>query len=95
MLSPSKSAHERSDFDPERFLATAGEGRKVVTYTKKQKIFTQGDAEAVFYIQKGKVRLTVVSKRGKEATVGVLNGGDFLGEGALAGQPLRRGLQAP
>lgn len=88
--STTKLDSQRCDFDPKQFLAAVGEGRAVVTYAKKQRIFTQGDvADAVFYIQSGKVRLTVVSNRGKEATVGVLNGGDFLGEGALVGRPLR------
>jgi CRP/FNR family cyclic AMP-dependent transcriptional regulator len=87
---PPKSAKKRRDFDPRKFLATIGEGRKVVAFPKKQTIFTQGDAaDAVFYIQEGKVRLTVVSKIGKEATIGILSDGDFLGEGGLAGQPLR------
>jgi CRP/FNR family cyclic AMP-dependent transcriptional regulator len=79
-------------FDPKKFLATIGEGRKVVSFPKKQPIFTQGDAaDAVFYIQVGKVRLTVVSKVGKEATLGILNEGDFFGEGSLAGQSLHVG----
>ena len=91
MPSP-KSANKRRDFDPKKFLSTIGDGRKSVTFPRKQTIFAQGDAaDAVFYIQKGKVRLTVVSERGKEATVGVLNSGDFFGEGALAGQTLRMG----
>ena len=85
-------AKNKRDFDPKKFLATIGEGRKVVVFPKKQTIFTQGDAaEAIFYIQKGKVRLTVVSKIGKEATLGILNEGEFFGEGGLAGQPLRMG----
>ncbi len=59
---------------------------------RKQEIFAQGDiADAVFYVQTGKVKLTVVSKTGKEATVGILGGGDFFGEGSLAGQALRMG----
>jgi CRP/FNR family cyclic AMP-dependent transcriptional regulator len=63
-----------------------------VAFSTKQKVFTQGDAaDAVFYVQKGKVRLTVVSKVGKEATLGVLSEGEFFGEGALAGQPYRMG----
>jgi len=63
-----------------------------VTVPKKQTIFSQGDAaDAVFYIQEGKVRLTVVSKNGKEATLGILNEGEFFGEGGLAGQSLRMG----
>jgi len=63
-----------------------------VSFPKKQIIFTQGDAaDAVFYIQEGKVRLTVVSQIGKEATLGILNDGEFFGEGGLAGQPFRMG----
>jgi CRP/FNR family cyclic AMP-dependent transcriptional regulator len=80
------------EFDPKEFLATIGEGRKVVSFPKKETIFAQGDAaDAVFYIQEGKVRLTVVSKVGKEATLGILSQGDFFGEGGLAGQHLRMG----
>jgi CRP/FNR family transcriptional regulator, cyclic AMP receptor protein len=79
-------------FDPSTFLATIGEGRKNVTVSRKQGIFSQGDpADAVFYIQKGKVRLTVVSRAGKEATIGILGEANFFGEGALAGQALRMG----
>jgi CRP-like cAMP-binding protein len=86
------SVRKTRDFDPKEFLATIGEGRKVVVFPKKQTIFTQGDAaDAVFYIQEGEVRLTVVSKTGKEATLGILREGDFFGEGGLAGQPLRMG----
>jgi len=79
-------------FDPRKFLATIGEGRKVVAYLRKETIFKQGDpADAVFYIQDGKVSLSVVSKNGKEATLGILRNGDFFGEGSLAGQRLRMG----
>jgi len=61
-------------------------------FSKKQMVFAQGDpADAVFYLQTGKVRLTVVSKNGKEATLGILSEGSFFGEGSLAGQPLRMG----
>ncbi len=92
MASPTNLAPKRRDFDPREFLATIGRGRKVVTFRKKQTIFTQGDAaDAVFYIQDGKVRLTVVSKAGKEATLAILSEGEFFGEGGLAGQPLRMG----
>jgi len=85
-------ARKTRDFDPKEFLATIGEGRKVVVFPRKQTIFTQGDAaDAVFYIQEGEVRLSVVSKTGKEATLGILREGDFFGEGSLAGQPLRMG----
>ncbi len=80
------------DFDPKKFLATIGEGRRVVAIPKKKTVFTQGDqADSVFYIQEGKVRLTVVSKIGKEATLGILSEGEFFGEGGLAGQALRMG----
>jgi CRP-like cAMP-binding protein len=86
------SVKKKHDFDPNAFLATIGEGRRVVAFPKKSTIFAQGDAaNAVFYIQEGKVRLTVVSKIGKEATLGILNPGEFFGEGGLAGQPLRMG----
>jgi len=91
-MASSATVKKNRDFDPKEFLATIGEGRKVVPFPKKQTIFTQGDAaDAVFYIQAGKVRLTVVSKIGKEATLGILGMGDFFGEGCLAGQALRMG----
>ena len=77
-------------FDPKIFLSTVDGGRKIAAFPKKQTIFVQGDpSDAVFYIQKGKVRLTVVSKAGKEAVIGILNEGDFFGEGCLTGQLLR------
>src|SRR3981081_216441 len=83
---------KKRDFDPKLFLTTIGEGRRNVPVPKKHTIYAQGDAcDAVFYIQKGKVRLTVVSTKGKEATIGILNPGDFFGEGGLAGQPVRMG----
>jgi CRP/FNR family cyclic AMP-dependent transcriptional regulator len=92
LAAPTNSAKKKRDFDPKKFLATIGEGRKVVAFSKKQTIFTQGDAaDAIFYIQEGKIRLTVVSEIGKEATLGILTEGDFFGEGGLAGQPLRMG----
>jgi CRP/FNR family cyclic AMP-dependent transcriptional regulator len=91
-MAPTTIAKKNRVFDPKKFLATIGEGRKVLALAKKQTIFTQGDeADAVFYIQEGKVRLTVVSKVGKEATLGILSEGDFFGEGGLAGQSLRMG----
>jgi len=73
------------------FLATIGEGRKIVLFHTKQMIFMQGDeANAVFYIQRGKIKLTVVSNNGKEATIGIVSEKGFLGEGCLAaGQPIR------
>jgi len=85
-------AKRKRDFDPREFLATIGEGRRVVAFPKKQTIFTQGDAaDSIFYVQEGKVKLTVVSNAGKEATLGILSEGEFFGEGGLAGQPLRMG----
>ena len=94
-MRPVTPANKNRAFDPDTFLATIGEGRKSLTVSKKQGIFTQGDvADAVFYIQKGKVKLTVVSKIGKEATIGILDVGNFFGEGALAGQALRMGSAA-
>jgi CRP/FNR family cyclic AMP-dependent transcriptional regulator len=91
-MPPTKSAKKEREFDPKKFLSTIGEGRKSVVFPCNSAIFAQGDdADAVFYVQRGKVRLTVVSERGKEATVGILNAGQFFGEGALAGQPLRMG----
>jgi len=79
-------------FDPKRFLATIGEGRKILAFAKGQTIFAQGGpTDAVFYVQKGKIKLTVVSQTGKEATLGVLGEGSFFGEGGLAGQALRMG----
>jgi CRP/FNR family transcriptional regulator, cyclic AMP receptor protein len=75
-------------FDPKVFLAKVGSGRSIAEYRKKQVIFSQNDrATAVFYIQRGKVKLSVVSKSGKEAVVAILGVGDFIGEGCLAGQP--------
>jgi CRP/FNR family transcriptional regulator, cyclic AMP receptor protein len=86
------AAKKKRDFDPKTFLATIGEGRKIVSATKKEAIYVQGAAsDAVFCILSGKVRLTVVATDGKEATLGILNPGDFFGEGCLAGQPLRMG----
>jgi CRP-like cAMP-binding protein len=77
-------------FDPKTFLSTIDGGRKIEAFPKKQTIFAQGDpCDAVFYIREGKVKLAVVSKSGKEATIGILNEGDFFGEGCLTGQPLR------
>jgi CRP/FNR family cyclic AMP-dependent transcriptional regulator len=77
-------------FDTKTFLSTINGGRTITAVPKKQTIFAQGDSSnAVFYIREGKVKLTVLSKSGKEATIGILNEGDFFGEGCLTGQPLR------
>ena len=88
-------AKNTRNFDPHAFLATIGDGRKTLAVPKERTIFSQGDgADAVFYIQKGKVKLTVVSQTGKEATIGIMSAGSFFGEGALAGQVLRMGSAA-
>src|ERR1700677_979200 len=79
-----------SQFDPKSFLAEVGKGRDQINYQKNQMVFSQGDpAHTIFYIQKGKIKLTVVSKDGKEAVVAILGAGDFFGEGCLAGQSVR------
>jgi len=84
------AANQLSKFNPTAFLLTMDGGRKIAAFPKKQTIFVQGDpSDCVFYIKEGKVKLTVVSKIGKEATIGILNEGDFFGEGCLTGQPLR------
>src|SRR4026208_2277031 len=77
-------------FDPAVFLETAAKGRVISSHPKKQIIFAQGDAaDAVFYIRKGKVKVTVVSTQGKEAVVAILGLDEFVGEGCLIGQPKR------
>ena len=86
---PSLRSNERS-FDSKIFLDKIGEGRTITEYRKNQVVFSQGDpADAIFYIQKGKVKLTVVSEHGKEAVIAILEAGHFFGEGCLAGQPRR------
>jgi len=80
----------RPSFDPKSFLAKIGEGRSIGKYGKDQTLFSQGDlADAVFYIQKGKVKVTVVSEQGKEAVVAILGADEFFGEGCLVGQARR------
>ena len=80
----------RPSFDPKSFLAMVGEGRSIGEYRKDAIVFSQGDpADAVFYIQSGKVKVTVVSEQGKEAVVAMLGTNDFFGEGCLAGQARR------
>ena len=89
-MTPVAAVKQRRKFDLKTFLPTIDQGRTIATFTKKQRVFDQGDlADAVFYIQRGKERLSVVSKSGKEATIGNLNEGDFFGEGCLTGQTLR------
>ena len=81
---------DRALFDPKAFLAKAGTGRVIARYRRNRTVFLQGAAaDSLFYILKGKVKLTVTSKQGKQAVVAILGVGDFLGEGCLAGQELR------
>jgi CRP/FNR family cyclic AMP-dependent transcriptional regulator len=80
----------RRSFDPKSFLAKVGDGRSIAKYGKDQTVYSQGEpADAVFYVQKGKVKLTVVSEQGKEAVVAIFGPGEFFGEGCLAGQAQR------
>lgn len=82
--------HPKAPFDLKVFLTKADGGRTIAEYHSDDRIFAQGDlADAIFHIQKGKVKLTVVSKQGKEAIIAILGQGDFFGEGCLAGQPVR------
>jgi CRP-like cAMP-binding protein len=84
------AAKKLNKFDTKTFLSTINGGRRIEVFSKQQTIFAQGgSSDAVFYIKEGKVKLTVVSQIGKEATIGILNSGDFFGEGCLTGQPLR------
>jgi CRP/FNR family cyclic AMP-dependent transcriptional regulator len=88
--SVTRKAAETPLFNPAVFLATAAAGRDISKYSKKDIIFTQGDeADAVFYIKKGKVKVAVISKQGKEAIVALLGADEFVGEGCLIGQPKR------
>jgi CRP-like cAMP-binding protein len=83
-------AIKRRSFNPKTFLAKVGEGRSIRTYRKNELVFSQGDpADEVFYIQKGKVKVTVISEQGKEAVVAILEDDEFFGEGCLAGQMRR------
>jgi CRP/FNR family cyclic AMP-dependent transcriptional regulator len=80
----------RASFNPKAFLARVGAGRCIATYPKSEVVFSQGDpADEVFYIQKGKVKVTVFSEQGKEAVVAILEADEFFGEGCLAGQVQR------
>jgi CRP-like cAMP-binding protein len=77
-------------FDPKAFLGKVGAGKTILKFEKNQHVFEQGDvADTVCYIQKGSVKLTVLSEQGKEAVVGILEPGQFFGEGCLDGHPLR------
>src|ERR1700735_5346689 len=81
---------ETEMFDPKDFLAKVGVGKTVIEFQKNQKVFSQGDvADTVFYIQNGKVKLTVISEHGKEAVVAILEPGHFFGEGCMNGHKQR------
>src|SRR5438445_13400062 len=85
----SKGTHS---FDAQAFLESSGVSRKIVDFARHEFIFAQGDAcDTVLYIQKGGVKLSVLSKTGREAVIAMLGPGDFFGEGCLAGQPVRMG----
>jgi CRP/FNR family transcriptional regulator, cyclic AMP receptor protein len=87
---PAMKRKGKLSFDPKQFLAKVGKGKTISKYRKDQIVFSQGQiADAVFYIQQGKVRLTVVSEQGKEAVIAILEPGHFFGEGCLNGHPLR------
>ncbi|MGA2647991.1 MAG: Crp/Fnr family transcriptional regulator [Candidatus Sulfotelmatobacter sp.] len=89
-MTPVAAAKKQKRFDPQTFLSTIDGGRTIVTFPRRRTIFNQGGpSDAVFYIQKGKVKLTVSSKAGKEATIGILGECDFFGEGCLSGQAVR------
>jgi CRP/FNR family cyclic AMP-dependent transcriptional regulator len=80
----------KSSFDPKLFLAKVGEGKSILEFAKNQVVFSQGDAaDTVFFIQKGRIKVLVVSEQGKEAVVGILEPGQFFGEGCLNGHPMR------
>lgn len=90
-MTPGKTtAQKRKRFDPKTFLSVIDSGRELAAFAKKQTIFLQGSpSDSVFYLLKGKVQLTVTSKTGKEAVIGLLKEGDFLGESCLTGEALR------
>ena len=80
----------RNEFDPQAFLAKDGTGKTVSTFRKNETVFLQGDAaDRVFYVQTGRVKVVVVSEQGKEAVIGILEPGQFFGEGCLNGQRFR------
>ncbi len=79
-----------AQFDAEAFLNSAGVARTLTEFGKKETLFSQGDpCKNIMYIQKGGVKISVVTKTGREAVVGIVGAGDFIGEGGLAGQPMR------
>src|ERR1700749_1389718 len=89
-ITKTNTANGKGRFNPVAFLETAAQGRILAAHRKREIIFSQGDvADAVFYIKKGKVKVTVVSREGKEAVVAILGVDEFVGEGCLIGQPKR------
>ena len=87
---PDMPENTHQAFDPKEFLARVGEGKTIVDFRKDEIVFAQGDAaDAVFYIQKGRVKVVVISEQGKEAVVGILGPGQFFGEGCMNGHALR------
>ena len=85
------AAQAKPGFDAAAFLANAGLGRRIVQLEPKETFYSQGDpADSIFYLQKGRAKITVVSKTGKEATIAILSAGDFVGEGALVAVPGQR-----
>ena len=90
MLNQVTTARKKLEFNPRTFLSTIGKGREMLSIQKRQTIFAQGDpTDGLFFIQEGKVQLSVVSEAGKEATLAILSEADFFGEGGLAGQAVR------
>src|SRR4029077_12759914 len=88
--SPDRKAAGEALFNPAVFLETTASGRVISTHSKKEVIFAQGeDADSVFYIRKGKVKVAIISKEGKEAVIALLGPDEFVGEGCLIGQPKR------
>ena len=89
---PIKASQTRLDVDAQAFLKSAGSARRVATYQKGRVVFSQGQpSDTVFYVQKGEIKISVLSRGGKEAVVAMLGPGDFFGEGALTGQSIRIG----
>jgi CRP/FNR family cyclic AMP-dependent transcriptional regulator len=87
---PVMESEAKPPFDPAAFLAKVGSGKAILNFKKNQNVFQQGDvADTVFYLQKGRIKLTVTSEQGKEAVVGVLEPTQFFGEGCLIGHPIR------
>src|ERR1700686_475126 len=87
---PVMESEAKAPFDPAAFLAKVGSGKAILNYKKNQNVFQQGDvADTVFYLQKGRIKLTVTSEQGKEAGAGILKPTTFFGEGGLFGNPIR------